>query len=248
MSHLGEYLSALVDGELTGAELDRANAHLAACERCRAEAAALRDLKRQLRGLAAAAETGTENDQTAARSLDEALTERLLAMAVPGSWQASRRLRRDAGRPRAAFRVYSTGPWRPDGTRRAGSRPVGSRPGGTRPGRAWSRPGPQRPGPGHTQRLVPPRLALPAETGQRLRGRDGRLRLRPRGRHLIWSAVSLVVVGIGAAAFSMGGSAATPGPKVTPPVEMFSVEHAITSGDVPIPDPTAQVSTAEPTP
>lgn len=246
MSHLGEYLSALVDGELTGAELDRANAHLAACERCRAEAAALRDLKRQLRGLAAAAGTaagtgtgtGTENEETLARSLDEALTERLLAMAGPGSLVPSRRLHRDAGRPRAAFRVYSDGPRRPDGTRRAGSRPGRSRPGGARPGR------PQRPGPGHTQRLIRPQLALPAETERR----GGRLRLRPRGWHLIWSAVSLVVVGIGAAAFSMGGGASAPGPKVTPPVEMFSVEHAITSGDVPIPDPTAQVPTAEPTP
>lgn len=48
----------------------------------------------------------------------------------------------------------------------------------------------------------------------------------------------MVVVGIGAAAFSMGGSPAQPGPKVTPQLEMFSVEHAITSGDVPFPDPT----------
>jgi putative zinc finger protein len=251
VSHLGEFLSALVDGELTGAELDRANAHLAACEQCRAEATALRDLKRQLRGLAAAAgpgiATGTENDQTPTRDLDEALTERLLAMAGPGGRQASRRLRRDAGRPRAAFRVYSGGPRRPDGMRRAGSRPASSRPGGARPGQAWSRPGPQRPGPGHTQRLIRP-LVLQAETGQRSRVRGGRLRLRPRGWYLIWSAVSLVVVGIGTAAFSMGGGAATPGPKVTPQVEMFSVEHAITSGDVPIPDPTAQVPTAEPTP
>jgi anti-sigma factor RsiW len=246
VSHLGEDVSALVDGELTGAELDRANAHLAACERCCAEAAALRDLKRQLRGLAAAAGTGigTELGVTLARSLDEAMTERLLAMGSgPGGRQASRRLRRDAGRPRAVSGVYSAGSRRSDGTRRAGSRPGNSRPGVARSSR------PQRPGPGHTQRLVRPRLVLPAEKGQRVRARDGRLRLRPRGWHLIWSAVSLVVVGIGAAAFSIGGgTAATPGPRVTPPVEMFSVEHAITSGDVPIPDPTTQVPTAESTP
>lgn len=247
MSHLGEDLSALVDGELTGAELDRANAHLAACERCRAEATALRDLKRQLRGLAAAAGTGigtgTENGETPTRSPGKALTERLLAMSGPGGRQASRRLRRDAGRPRTAFRVYSARSRRPDGIRRTGPRPGSSRPGGARSSR------PQRPGPGHTQRLVRARLVLPVEKGQRLRARSGRLRLRPRGWHLIWSAVSLVVVGIGAAAFSMGGGTATPpGPKVTPPVEMFSVEHAITSGDVPIPDPTTQVPTARSTP
>lgn len=68
MIHLGDNLSALVDGELSGADLDRANAHLAACERCRGDAAALRALKNQLRGLAANA--GHDD-----------LTMRLLAMA-----------------------------------------------------------------------------------------------------------------------------------------------------------------------
>ena len=38
MSHLGERLSALIDGELDGAELDRAHAHLAGCEPCRTAA------------------------------------------------------------------------------------------------------------------------------------------------------------------------------------------------------------------
>lgn len=70
MSHLGEQVSALVDGELSGADLDRANAHIAGCERCRAEAAGLRELKRQLRALAA--------DRS-----DDALTMRLLAMPGP---------------------------------------------------------------------------------------------------------------------------------------------------------------------
>ena len=52
MSHLGDELSALVDGELGGAELDRANAHLAACGACRVEANALRRLKHELHALA----------------------------------------------------------------------------------------------------------------------------------------------------------------------------------------------------
>ena len=55
MSHLGDRLSALVDGELGAAERDRAHAHLASCEQCRAEAAELRALKRKLRGLTAGA-------------------------------------------------------------------------------------------------------------------------------------------------------------------------------------------------
>ncbi|RNL78209.1 anti-sigma factor family protein [Halostreptopolyspora alba] len=51
MEHLGERLSALVDGELGHAERDRALAHLASCETCRFEAEMLRRLKRRLHGL-----------------------------------------------------------------------------------------------------------------------------------------------------------------------------------------------------
>ena len=54
-------------------------------------------------------------------------------------------------------------------------------------------------------------------------------------------AVSLVV-GLGAAAFTVGGAAqAAPGPRITPPVEMYSVEHAITTGEVPFTGPSAAV-------
>src|SRR5260370_34551085 len=72
MSHLGDRLSALVDGELDGAELDRAHAHLAGCERCRAEAAELRVLKQKLRAL------------TAGAPAEAAMTRRLIAMTGPG--------------------------------------------------------------------------------------------------------------------------------------------------------------------
>jgi hypothetical protein len=70
VSHLGDNLSALVDGELSGADLDRANAHLASCDRCRGEATTLRLLKREMRALVAEA------------SDEDALTRRLLAMAA----------------------------------------------------------------------------------------------------------------------------------------------------------------------
>lgn len=173
MSHLGEQISALIDGELTGAELDRANAHLAACARCRAEAASLRQLKRELRAL-------FEVDG------DDALTRRLLAMAGPGGPVPSRRARREQYRRERA--------------------------GATRP---------------------------------RGRGRDHPT-VRWRGRYVLWSAVSLCVVGVGAAAFSMGGSGGTasPGPRITPQLEMFSVEHAMISGDVPFPDATPSAARA----
>ena len=49
--HLGERLSALVDGELGAAEHDSALIHLAKCESCRFEADMLRRLKRRLHGL-----------------------------------------------------------------------------------------------------------------------------------------------------------------------------------------------------
>jgi hypothetical protein len=72
-----------------------------------------------------------------------------------------------------------------------------------------------------------------------------RLVRRRRGRYVLWSTVSLVVVGIGTAAFGMGGSTASPGPQITPQLEVFDIQHAITSGDVPFDDP-ADVSARVP--
>lgn len=51
MDHLGERLSALIDGELGAAEHERALIHLAKCEPCRFEADMMRRLKRRLTGL-----------------------------------------------------------------------------------------------------------------------------------------------------------------------------------------------------
>jgi len=170
VTHLGEQISALIDGELTGSELDRANAHLAACERCRAEAAEMRQLKRALRAL-------FEVDG------DDDLTGRLLAMAGPGGPVPSRQDRREQ---------YRRG------------------------------------------RGKGPRDKRPRDRGRR----DDGDAPRSRARYVVWSAVSLFVVGIGAAAFSMGGGGGAPAPKITPQLEMFSVEHAIVSGTVPEPDQT----------
>jgi anti-sigma factor RsiW len=80
MSHLGRRLSALVDGELGDTERDQAHSHLVSCEECRAEAAALRALKRRVRGLGEA-------------PADSALTRRLIeleCLAEAGSLAASR--------------------------------------------------------------------------------------------------------------------------------------------------------------
>ena len=178
MSHLGDRLSALVDGELGGAELDRAHAHLAGCEPCRIEAAELRALKQKLRGLMDGAPA------------EAAMTRRLIAMTGPGGPVPPR------------HRLLRVVPGR-----RPAAGPASSRPGS---GPAPKTPGTPKPWPSARRR-----------------------------RYLVLGTVSLVV-GLGTAAFTVGGGGdAAPGPRITPPVEMYSVEHAITTGEVPFPGPTA---------
>ena len=155
MSHLGRNLSALVDGELSPAERDRAHAHLAGCEQCRAEANALRELKKRMRGLPDA-------------PVSDALARRLMFI---GETSAPVPLRGHRGPlPRAVS--------------------FGGRP-------------------------------------------------RHRGRYLALGA-ACVVAGVSVTAFSLGGSPPVPGPRVTPPVEMYSVEHAMTTGEIPFSGPAAE--------
>jgi len=193
MSHLGDRLSALVDGELDGAELDRAHAHLAGCEQCRVEAAELRALKQKLRGL------------TTGAPAEAAMTRRLIAMTGPGGpLPPQRRLLRVVPGRRSAVGLV---PSAPSGPAPSGPAPFRSAPSG---------PAPSAPAAGRRSR--------PAR----------------RRRYLVLGTVSLVV-GLGTAAFTAGGGGdASPGPRITPPVEMYSVEHAITTGEVPFPGPTAQ--------
>jgi anti-sigma factor RsiW len=183
MTHLGDELSALIDGELSGAELDRAHAHLAACATCRAEASALRRLKHELRALAEVCDA-------------DGLTRRLLAM--PAADSAANSAANSAASP-------------------AGQGPAGN----LRPVPATSR-----------RRRTAARRALdgPYDSSRRPPGRR-------RGRYVLWSTVSLVVVGVGTAAFSVGGGAGASGPKITPQLGVLDMQHAATSGDVPFADP-----------
>jgi anti-sigma factor RsiW len=171
MSHLGDRLSALVDGELTGAERDRASAHLAGCAQCRAEVKQLRALKQKLRSLMDGAPA------------EAAMTRRLISMTAPGGPLPPRR---------RLLRVLPGG--RPE----------------PRPGlRASTRPGTRRPRPA-------------------------------RRRYMFLGTVSLVV-GLGTAAFTAGGGGqAVPGPRITPPVELYSVQHAIITGEVPFSEPSSR--------
>ena len=196
--HLGDLLSALVDGELSGAELDRANAHVASCGACRVEAHALRRLKHQLRGLAEVNDCGD-------------ITRRLLAMCGTD------------GQPGGLADGVAGG--QPGGDSHAGQVPA------RQLGRVRARRGRVAAG---RRAMADPYSAQPSR----------RLVRRRRGRYVLWSTMSLVVVGIGTA-FGLGGNSASTGPQITPQLEVFDMQHAVTSGDVPFDDP-ADVSARVP--
>lgn len=65
---------------------------------------------------------------------------------------------------------------------------------------------------------------------------------RPRHRrapYVVAGVFSVLVAGIGGASFLAGGGDQAPGPRVTPPADMFTVEHSVTTGDVPFTHPAA---------
>ena len=179
MSHLGQRITALVDGELGHAERDKALVHLAACDQCRAEADALRVLKRRLRAMGDALPA-------------DSLIRRLQAMGEPGD-----------PLPPAIRRL-----------------------------------------PGQSRTPAPARPTRPRDTRPAARRRVAAdRRRRPRGRYLVAGAAALAVLGIGSAAFAAGSEPRTP--RVSPSIEQFAVEHALTSGDVPLTDPKPAEKTSD---
>jgi anti-sigma factor RsiW len=146
--HLGERLSALIDGELTDGQRERVLSHLARCEPCREEAAALRLIKRRMNALGDATAVG-------------ALNWRLIALAASGGPSAG-----------------SSGP----------------------------------PGWGRWARVRMPRPLLLAGG----------------------AALAAAGLSLSAAAFLAGGSPPPRGPRVVPALDVFMVQHAITTGDVPV--------------
>jgi hypothetical protein len=101
--------------------------------------------------------------------------------------------------------------------------------------------------------LPPRRRPLRTAAGNRgprpgSRPQDRPPRYGGRRRRLVLGAVC-VVVGLGTAAFAVGGGgAAAPGPRITPPVQMYSVEHAITGGGVPFTGPSGEPASHAPKP
>jgi anti-sigma factor RsiW len=199
MRHLGDRLSALIDGELSHDERDRLLAHLAVCQDCRTEAAALRALKRRVGALGDAV-------------IGPRLLARLIELAEPGEPVPARpRVFHGSQAPRAALLTYPDSPV-------TGRRPRG----------------PARP-PGH---LASRRRGGRAGAVQR-RGLAGRPHGRRRAPYVVASVASFLVVGVAGLSFVVGGGQPAQGPRVTPPVEMFTVEHSVTTGEVPFANPAA---------
>lgn len=213
MNHLGERLTALVDGELGHAERERAFAHLAVCDACRGEADVLRRIKRRVHELPgpgpSAGLLGTlldlGGDELNPRDDTEYGTRSMPAGISPLAPHLSSAGRFPATGPgdslppaaaAAAFLGLTDNP--PLGTRPFAARPFGLRaPAGGR--------------------------SLPLPGGRRLSARS-----------LVVGAFSIAAVTVGSAFLAGGGSggAAKPAPAVTPPVRSFAVEHALTTGEL----------------
>ena len=69
---------------------------------------------------------------------------------------------------------------------------------------------------------------------------SGAARLRHRrAPYVVAGVFSVLVGGIGGASFLVGGGETAPTPHVTPQTDMFTVEHSVTTGEVPFTDPAA---------
>lgn len=213
MGHLGERLTALIDGELGPAERDRALSHLAACDSCRGEADVLRKLKRRI---------GTLSDPSPSGDLMSTL----FGLSEPGEPLPPPPPR---GLPTARVPLEAElygidaadgAPGRslPPAAAAAaflgltGNEPLGNRPFG---------------------RLAPAAaFGDAADFGDVGLGRGQRAAggLRVRARHVVIGAAAAAAIAVGTA-FFVGGDGDS-APMVTPPIDMYAQEHLSTSGDV----------------
>lgn len=187
MTHLGDRLTAFVDGELPHDAREYVLGHLAGCAECRTEAEAERAIKARLAAL------------DGLRPPD-GLLRRLHALAEPGEPLPPRRTPIDTSpRPPAVPVSVWQVPGSPMSGGRAGVRsPV-------------------------VRQLVRGHGRLPAA---------GRRRQR---LHAVAAGVSVAAMALGAAV-AIGGQS-QPGPAVGPADDWFAVEHASTTGGLPLVDP-----------
>jgi hypothetical protein len=66
----------------------------------------------------------------------------------------------------------------------------------------------------------------------------------PATKLLTAGLLASAMTGLGATAFFVGGAPQTPGPKVTPAVDTFLVQHAVVTGDMPVAPAAAAASPA----
>ncbi|WP_017541831.1 anti-sigma factor family protein [Nocardiopsis halophila] len=208
--HLGERVSALVDGELGAAERDRALIHLASCDSCRFEADMLRRLKRRLHGL--------DGPEPAADLLG-----RLSALGSPSAEPPH-------GPPDAGGGPPPFG----------GSAPLGSGPAlGDGPGLGERPPlGPWRPQASALRAAAAflPFRSSAQEDRRELEAAEGRPRpARPRRRvpRYAVAGASLLALAVGGA-FAAGGDE-EPAPVVRPSLPDYAMEHALTAGEAAVP-------------
>ncbi|GAB2492471.1 anti-sigma factor family protein [Nocardiopsis aegyptia] len=207
--HLGERLSALVDGELGPAEHERALIHLAKCEPCRVEADMTRRLKRRLTGLC---EPEPDMD----------FLGRLSSLSHASSGH-------DDGPPGPQGPSGPAGGWGFGSSPPLGSsRPIGGFPWG---GPLAAEAVPPAPAAAPAEPVRPERPArAPRRRGERL---AQFLPPFPGGRYAVAGfAVATALLGT---AFVAGGDAEDT-PVVEPRLSDYAVEHAVTSRQVPATD------------
>lgn len=230
MSHLGDRLTALVDGELGHDARERVFAHLTMCAECRAEAETYRNLKARLGRLD---EPPPSSD----------LVGRLLRLAEPGG-PMPRPMPGPLPGATGGTRGSMHGGWVP----RAGGRERQSRAGSGSIGRpsfgGTSYGGTSYGGaPFGVAALARRRVGVrPRDNRPPTAGRDpaaGSRTGRPsRLRYVLAGVVSAAALAL-SAGFAAGGQTGGDhrGPRVAPPVDTYAVEHAATVGDVSVTRP-----------
>ncbi|MCY9785722.1 zf-HC2 domain-containing protein [Nocardiopsis sp. EMB25] len=233
MDHLGERLSALVDGELGQAEHERALIHLAKCESCRFEADMMRRLKRRLTGLG---EPEPDHD----------FLGRLTSLSRDTGGSTD-----DRGRPGPPPGGAGFGQRPPLGS----SRPLGGHPLGGHPlggpfaaeagdsGPVAADPGAVATRPSGARTTAAPETGAEARPARR-RGAERLAHLFPPipGGRYAFAGVAVVTALLGSAFVAGGDDDQTP--VVEPRLADYAVEHAVTSRNMPVVGP----STTEPQP
>ncbi|MFB8764178.1 anti-sigma factor family protein [Nocardiopsis alba] len=237
MDHLGERLSALIDGELGAAEHERALIHLAKCESCRFEADMMRRLKRRLTGLGEPEPDMDFMGRLMARPGGESPWDRGPSGGLGGHGPQDP----PGGGPFGSSPPLGSS--RPLGGFPGGGPPMPNGPGSARGPEAFSEAAPATKGTAAegeraTRREQPrtrPERHVPPRTARQGEGFSGLLPSFSGGRYAVAGlAVATTLLG---SAFIAGGDGSDDTPVVEPRLSDYAVEHAVTSRQIPVVDP-----------